>query len=145
MLCEGQCVLSVDCCLWGNDAFNHVYREKLIYCWTLRPCSSKRGNVSPFWSRQLKCNQRLTDTFVSPRCSLNYTMKRQLKWWETMRGWWVRSAEAQPETDSAETSCAKPIHSPQGLTPHTQTLFWEGQCVFPCVADSSYGDGATML
>ena len=37
----------------GQRCFNHAWREKLVYCWTLRPCPSKRGNVSPFRLRQL--------------------------------------------------------------------------------------------
>ena len=62
--------------------------------------------------------------FVSPRCSLNYTMKRQLKLMRNyVRMRVARSAEAQPEeTDPAKASSDNlKLHgqnhpSSQGLT-----------------------------
>ena len=65
-----------------------------------------KANVSSIWSRQLVCNQGLIDISKSPLRSLNYMMRRQLKWTRNyVRMKVAGSAEAQPEeTDHRQSS-----------------------------------------
>ena len=66
----------------------------------------EEANVSSVRWRQLVCNQGLINISVSPLRSLNYMMRRQLKWMRNcVRMRVAGSAEAQPEeTDPRQSS-----------------------------------------